>query len=194
MKRQIPLLLLLLPCLAWAGIPVSYYTDANGKRKEALKAALHDIIQPATVLNYGSGAGSTWSGFYQTDRTAEGQVIDRYSNEIRYFSTSDNASSASAVSGMNIEHSFPKSWWGSTKNDAYQDLFNLMPCESKINSSKSNYAMGKVTNVKTNNGCTKVGTGPTSSGNKSLWEPADKWKGDFARDYFYMVTTYSHLT
>ena len=181
-----------LPFLASAGIPEGYYDAANGKKKADLKAALHDIIRPEAknLLSYGSGENSTWSGFYITDSTANNQVIDRYSNDIRYFSNS-----TSAVSGMNIEHSFPKSWWGGSNNNAYKDLYNLMPCESGINSSKSNFAMGKVTNVKVNNGCTKVGTGPTSSGNTAqLWEPDDKWKGDFARDYFYMVTAYSDLT
>ena len=191
MKQHTTLFLLtfLLPFLASADIPEGYYDAANGKKKAELKAALHDIIQPVTVLNYGSGAGSTWSGFYKTDRTSDNQVIDRYSNDIRYFTNS-----TSAVAGMNIEHSFPKSWWGGSNNNAYKDLYNLMPCEQQINTDKSNFAMGKVTVVKKTNGCTKVGTGPTSSGTKSLWEPDDKWKGDFARDYFYMVTAYSDLT
>ena len=192
MRRNTTLLLLsvLLPYIAIADIPEGYYSAANGKKKAALKAAMHDIIRPLkkNLLEYGSGEGSTWSGFYITDRTANNQVIDRYSNDVRYFT-----STTSAVSGMNIEHSFPKSWWGGSKNEAYQDLYNLMPSESKINSSKSNYAMGKVTNVKTDNGCTKVGTGPAGGSNAQLWEPADKWKGDFARDYFYMVTAYSDL-
>ena len=197
MKRDTSLLLLslLIPFYALAGIPEGYYDAANGKKKAALKAALHAIIQPETLLTYGSGAGHTWTGFYTTDRMPDGQVIDRYSYDKRYFPASASEHSASAVSGMNIEHSFPKSWWGGANNNAYKDLFNLMPCEQTINSSKSNYAMGKVTNVKTTNGCTKVGTGPTSAGETAnLWEPADEWKGDFARDYFYMVTTYSNLT
>ena len=119
-------------------------------------------------------------------RYSHNQVIDRYSNDVRYF-----GSRGSAISGMNIEHSFPKSWWGCTKNNAYKDLFNLMPSEEKINSSKSNYPMGVVTNSSTNNGCTVVGTG---SNGKKFWEPADKWKGDFARDYMYMATAYQNFT
>lgn len=201
MKRTNPtriclflLLYLSLPHVAAASIPEGYYTKADGKKKTTLKAALHDIIQPKYLLSYGSGSKSTWSGFYVTDRMSDNQVIDRYSNDKRYFSSSDNANSAKPPSGMNIEHSFPKSWWGGQNNNAYKDLYNLMPCESGINSSKSNYAMGRVTTVKVNNGCTKVGKGTTSSGTtKQLWEPADKWKGDFARDYFYMVTAYSNL-
>ena len=60
MKQHTTLFLLtfLLPFLASAGIPEGYYDAANGKKKAELKAALHDIIQPVTVLNYGSGAGS----------------------------------------------------------------------------------------------------------------------------------------
>lgn len=184
-----------LVCKASAGVPLQYYTAAHGKTKDQLKRALHNTIQPQKVLGYGSGAGRTWSGFYQTDRMDDGEVRDRYSNDHRYFAANASANSASAVSGMNIEHSFPKSWWGGTENNAYKDLFNLMPCEQSINQSKSNYAMGVVTSVTTDNGCTKVGKGTTSPGTtKSLWEPADQWKGDFARAYMYMATTYSDFT
>lgn len=180
---------------ASAGVPLQYYTAAHGKTKDQLKRALHSSIQPQKVLNYGSGAGKTWTGFYMTDRMDDGEVRDRYSNEHRYFAANASASSASAVSGMNIEHSFPKSWWGGTENNAYKDLFNLMPCESRINSSKSNYAMGIVESVITDNGCTKVGKGTTAAGTtKTLWEPADQWKGDFARAYMYMATTYSNFS
>ena len=88
---------------------------------------------------------------------------------------------------MNIEHSFPKSWWGKTEVQAYKDLYNLMPCKSKINSTKSNYPMGKVVSGDKGNGWTKVGKGDD---NKWYWEPADPWKGDFARGYMYMATAY----
>lgn len=171
---------------AMAQIPEGYYASLNGKKGAALKTAVHEIIKNAKVLDYGSGAGHTWEGFYSTDRTDDNVVIDRYSNDTRYF-----GSKGSSVGGMNIEHSFPKSWWGGSQNQAYKDLYNLMPCEQKINSSKSNYPMGEVTNAKTNNGCTKVGTG---NNGYQLWEPADKWKGDFARGYMYMATAYQDFT
>lgn len=171
---------------ATAGIPDGYYSSLAGKSGESLKTAVYDIIKDANVLSYGSGSGSTWSGFYQTDRLEDNSVVDRYSNDVRYFT-----STTAAVSGMNIEHSFPKSWWGGSQTQAYKDLYNLMPCEQKINSSKSNYPMGEVTSVKTDNGCTKIGTG---SQGYQLWEPADKWKGDFARGYMYMATCYQNYT
>ena len=174
----------------WADVPLEYYKSVNGKKKAELKSAFRNVIKKATVLDYGSGAGHTWAGFYQTDRFNGNQVRDRYSYGVFYFPSNH----VSAASGMNIEHSFPKSWWGGNNNQAYKDLYNLMPCESGINSSKSNYAMGKVTNVNVTNGCTKVGKGSAGSKTCNLWEPADEWKGDFARNYFYMVTTYSDLT
>ena len=181
-------------CSVWADVPPEYYKSVDGKKKAELKTAFRNVIKSARVLDYGSGAGRTWSGFYQADRFNGNQVRDRYSYEVFYFPSGSSAQSASAPSGMNIEHSFPKSWWGKAENQAYKDLFNLMPCEVSINTAKSNYAMGLVTTVKTTNGCTKVGKG--NAGNKvaNLWEPADEWKGDFARSYFYMVTTYSDLT
>lgn len=172
-----------------AEIPMSYYASLDGKSGPELKNAIHNLVSVAQMLSYGSGNNKTWWGFYVTDYKMDGskrQVIDRYSNDIRYF-----GSRGSSVSGMNIEHSFPKSWWGGTTNNAYKDLYNLMPSEQKINSSKSNYGMGVVTSVTTDNGCTKVGSG---AGGMKLWEPADKWKGDFARDYMYMATAYQNFT
>lgn len=185
-----PYLLLLLSLLTATSIEAQvskdYYSSLKGKNKSALKTAIYDLIKHADVLEYGSGSGHTWDGFYTTDRLDDNSVVDRYSNEVHYF-----GSKGSSVSGMNIEHSFPKSWWGGSKNQAYQDLYNLMPCETSINSAKSNYPMGEVTNDKNGNGCTKVGTG---SNGYQLWEPADKWKGDFARGYMYMATAYQNFT
>lgn len=172
--------------MAQAQIPAGYYDSLKGKKGADLKNAVYEVIKKANTLNYGSGKGATWDGFYDTDRTDDNQVIDRYSNDTRYF-----ANRGQAVSGMNIEHSFPKSWWGGSKNQAYCDLFNLMPSEAKINSTKSNYPMGEVTGDDRGNGCTKVGKGDAGY---YVWEPADKWKGDFARDYMYMATCYQKLS
>jgi len=169
---------------------VNYAASLKGMKKAELKTAIYNACQPKKVLSYGSGSGSTWSGFSQTDRYDDNKCRDRYSNDIRYFSS---ANSTSVVSGMNIEHSFPKSWWGGSSNNAYKDLFNLMPCETSINSSKSNYGMGAVTAVNKNNGCTKVGSGMVNGSVEQLWEPADKWKGDFSRGYMYMATIYQNL-
>lgn len=185
LRLSLAFLVSVMPALPMlAQIPEGYYSSLKGKKGAELKTAIHDIIKKANVLSYGSGNRSTWWGFWSTDRDESGRFIDRYSSESEWeMSTSQGAVGA----GMNIEHSFPKSWWGGAKNQAYEDLYNLMPCESKINSKKSNYPMGIVVSGDIGNGWTKVGKGTDG---KWYWEPADPWKGDFARGYMYMATAY----
>ena len=193
MKRKLLHLALAIAATAFtapatAQIPDGYYSSLKGKKGSELKTAIYNIIKKANVLEYGKGSGKTWWGFWVTDRNSDGYFIDRYSAQSAWVkSTSQGA----AGNGMNIEHSFPRSWWGGNENQAYKDLYNLMPCESKINSSKSNYPMGTVTGTDSGNGWTKIGTG---SDGKKYWEPADTWKGDFARGYLYMATTYQNFT
>lgn len=185
LRLSLAFLVSVMPALPMlAQIPEGYYSSLKGKKGAELKTAIHDIIKKANVLEYGSGRGKTWWGFWSTDRNENGYFIDRYSAEREWVkSTSQGAPGA----GMNIEHSFPKSWWGKTEVQAYKDLYNLMPCESKINSKKSNYPMGIVVSGDIGNGWTKVGKGTDG---KWYWEPADPWKGDFARGYMYMATAY----
>ncbi|MBQ5655605.1 MAG: ribonuclease, partial [Bacteroidaceae bacterium] len=96
-------IVLLFSCIAAnAQIPDGYYDSLRGKKGAQLKNAIHELIKKANVLDYGSGVGHTWDGFYQTDRLPDNQCLDRYSNDVRYFT-----STTSAPSGMNIEHSFP---------------------------------------------------------------------------------------
>lgn len=193
MRRTVSFVILLvlfsLTHSVFASFPEDYYKDVNGKNKSSLKAALHKIIKTADVLDYGKGEGGTWSGFYVTDRTEDNYCIDRYSTNKRQFS-----STTAAPSGMNIEHSFAKSWWeGGERMQAYFDLFNLMPSDSEANSKKSNYAMGEVVrNISYDNGSIKIGNSNMVS--NRVWEPEDKWKGDFARTYMYMITCYSDYT
>lgn len=172
----------------FAEIPSGYYDRVEGTKKEALKTALSSTIQPTKVLKYGgSGDGYTWAGFYYTDRLSNGYVLDRYSNQLREFP--DNTS----VSGMHIEHSFANSWWGGIKNNAYKDLHHLYPADGSANITKSNHPIGIVTeNGGFDNGMIKVGLSNCYRSDTliKVWEPADMYKGDFARTYLYMVTCY----
>ncbi len=185
LRLSLAFLVSVMPALPMlAQIPEGYYSSLKGKKGAELKTAIHDIIKKANVLEYGSGRGKTWWGFWSTDRNENGYFIDRYSAEREWVkSTSQGAPGA----GMNIEHSFPKSWWGGATVQAYKDLYNLMPCESKINRTKSNFPMGIVVSGDKGNGWTKVGEGTDG---KKYWEPAAPWKGDFARGYMYMATAY----
>ena len=190
--KRITILLVSLLSLHFAAAQEQFYRKAEGLSGTRLKAALHDLIQPERVLDYGGGAGKTWSGFWLTDQMDDMEVRDRYSNTVRHFNAD-----MSAVSSMNIEHIWANSWWGHVKNNAYQDLFNLYPSDATANGRKSNNPIGIVDGtVSFDNGVTKVGKSSSYRADSLItaWEPADRWKGDFARTYFYMATCYSHMT
>jgi endonuclease I len=172
--------------VGYTQIPAGYYSDAIGKKKALLKTALHQKVKTATVLSYGGGDGKTWSGFAQTDVRTDGSVWDMYSNVVRQFNGN------LAVTGMNIEHSFAKSWWGGTETQAYKDLHHLNPSDATANQRKSSYIISIVDTVITyDNGVIKVGKTKRKPGQLFFaWEPSDEYKGDFARSYMYMVTAY----
>lgn len=171
-----------------------YASSLQGLKKEQLKAALHKLMDKKKVLKYGGkGPGYTWHGFWYTDRDPQtNECYNRYSDKKFYF---ESTNTGNAIAGMNIEHSFPKSWWGGHKNDAWCDLYNLYPSDSQANSSKSNFVMGVVVNVKEEAGAgyDKVGTGYADGQLVKMWEPGDRFKGEFSRSYMYMATTYQNL-
>jgi endonuclease I len=188
-KSALALFFLLSLVVNAQNIPTDYYKNAEGLKKAALKTALHHIIKDADELGYGSGSGKTWSGFCQVDVDAEGYYVDMYStNRVR-------KNGMGAGSGMNIEHSFAKSWWGRIKNQAYKDIQQLRPSNSRANSAKGSWPMAVVDGKTTySNGAIKVGKSSSRPGGEIMaWEPSDEYKGDFARIYMYMVTCYENF-
>lgn len=174
---------LLLCSNLYAANPNGYYNSITGKKTQALKTALSTLLLNHTVQEY----NSLWSFFPSTDVRPDGTVWDMYSSNVRSFG---------ATSGMNREHSFPKSWWGGDVNMAYTDINHLFPSDGDANMAKSNYPLGEVGTASFNNGVTKVGTNvfPGYSTSATVFEPANEYKGDFARTYFYMVTCYQNYT
>ncbi len=169
-------------------IPAGYYNSINGLSGAELKTAVYKVIYPHTEVSY-SGLPSNF------------QKTDVYPNSKRWWDMySDIPLYAPSFSGLNREHSFPKSWWGGlTDIPAYVDLNHLYPSESAANMAKSNYPLGTVDRSKTpkfDNGITKVGVPVTNQGGGAtlVFEPDDEYKGDFARTYFYMATCYQNLT
>src|SRR5665647_533796 len=174
---------------AFAAIPSGYYYYAKNKKQAALKTALHTYAAPMKEFEYGGGQGFTWEGFFYTDQKKDSSVVDMYSNTVRKFN------GFSAVNGMHIEHSLPKSWWGGLNNNAYKDLFHLYPADAITNITKSNLPLGEVTGTPTlDNGVTKIGAnGFETAYTENCFEPADEFKGDFARSYFYISTIYENF-
>ena len=202
MKRFLTLAASLFAILALnAAAPSGYYSSLDGKSGEALKNQLHDIIAPHTQLTY----SSLWNYFPQTDAYPEqvnGRTLvwDMYSDnwntrQYYYFG---------GTKGLNREHSVPKSWWGnsgSSNSDiekflAGTDIMHLFPSDGDANMHKSNYPLGEVELSTYDNGVSKVGYAKTGQGGGAgyVFEPADEYKGDFARVYFYMATCYQDYT
>lgn len=188
-KNTLLLLFVFFHVALWAVVPSGYYYFARNKSGANLKTALHQHSFPLKVLDYGGGVGFTWEGFYYTDRLSDGTIIDMYSPVKR------NTTDFNAVAEMHIEHSLPKSWWGAHENNAYKDLFHLYPADGVTNSTKNNLPLGEVTGVPAlDNTVSKIGkNGFGTDYSESCFEPADEYKGDFARSYFYVSAIYENL-
>lgn len=172
---------------AKAEIPVGYYDCLKGKTGLELKNALQTVARPVSMPSYGSGNNSTWYYFWDTDRMPDGTTWrNRYSDDVFQVGTRGNS-----CTGMNIEHSFPRSWFGGSGSAPDNDLFNLYPSPATTNGSKSNYIMDQVAVVNTakSDGYTKIGTS-THTTESTVWEPNDDFKGDFSRGYMYMITAW----
>ena len=173
--------------MAFGPMPGRYYQEAQNTADSVLKSRLGQIICGGIRYRYGSGPRKTWDAFYHTDRdTVTNQVLDMYSNNVRYFNPDKPTAS---VAEFDIEHMLPKSWWGGTVNKAYCDLFHLVPGDYSANRSKSNHAPGIPSDSTFWNGSFATGNGE-QYGLPKVFCPADEYKGDFARAYFYIATCY----
>ncbi len=172
----------------YAQIPSGYYDNTFGKKKDVLKTAMKTIIRPHTQRSY----GDLWTDFQQTDKRADGKVWDMYSDCSFIFVDKQCGSSIGNVcSCYNREHSFPASWF-SSNYPMYTDLFHLYPTDGKVNNARGNFPFGETTNG-TTYGTGKVGNSSFSGYSGTVFEPANEYKGDFARSYFYMVTCYEDI-
>ena len=108
------------------------------------------------------------------------------------------------------EHAFCASWFngreGDTQSDgqyyAYRDLHHLHPAEGTINNAKNNNPYGIVERAPWNrlydfgsavgNNVYEQPDAAVEVPRVTVFEPADAYKGDFARDIFYITTRYMH--
>jgi len=178
---------------ATATIPNGYYSAAENKTKQELLTALYNIIHSHTKISY----DGLWEAYKTTDTGSDGYFIDMYSTA--KYTASDKCGNYSSVGDcVNREHSFPKSWWGGTKDEKYSDIFHLYPTDGKVNNQRSNYPFGVCANgtrLPDANGAHALGKKGTSTYEGytgTVFEPDDMYKGDFARSYFYMATCYNN--
>jgi len=167
---------------------LAYYASADGTMGSALKTAMCVIILPHTQRSY----DNLWTDFQTTDMRSDGKVWDMYSNVTNYTFGTDQAGEYSKEGDKyNREHSFPKSWFGEA-TPMYTDLHHLYPTDGYVNGRRSNYPFGETDGgtYKSANDFSKLGTCTYPGYTGIVFEPADEYKGDFARTYFYMVTCY----
>ena len=170
----------------------SYYNGITGTQGMTLKDQLTDLIDGHTVVSY--------DGLYDLYKTSDvrpedGTIFDMYADW--HFSTGSTCGNYSNPGDCyNREHSVPKSWFGKA-SPMYSDAFHLYPTDGKVNGIRSNYPFGEVGTATWSYSFTGNIQGVSKKGNSSfpgysgvVFEPADVYKGDFARTYFYFATRY----
>ncbi|HLA55185.1 MAG TPA: endonuclease [Flavobacterium sp.] len=194
MKKIYTFTLLLAFITGFAQIPAGYYNTATGTGY-TLKTQLYNKIHAHTELSYTPGL---WNAYPSTDAKADGKVWDIYSNCTFTFGTGGNqdqgAGGSTECEFYNREHTFPKSWFGNG-TPMYTDLFHVMPTDKKDNGLRGNMAYGIVgTATYTTSNGSKIGNNIAAGGpSVVVFEPADEYKGDIARNYFYMATCYQDV-
>ena len=205
-------------------IPTGYYSSIDGKKDSVLKSTLSQIIYPVDwskmtqsstkpnniSVEYEAGRRYkyntrevdqfkthfyTWDGFLYTDTREDGSVWDMYSTRIHYMAPDQYG--AVSIPDIEIEHCFPKGWWGgamnTNENDAFRDLHHLNPANARANNNKSAYPPGYVkTDIKECSEIFQMGKN-SAYGTFFVFEPIDEYKGDFARAYFYIATAYENF-
>ncbi|MDO9512260.1 MAG: endonuclease [Bacteroidales bacterium] len=173
--------------------PTGYYNGTDGLIGTALQSKLHDIIKNHTSLTY----SGLWNAFYTTDDRPDGKVWDMYSDipsgnppYLYTFGSNQCGNYNSEGDCYNREHSWPASWFND-KYPMYTDLFQICPTDGYVNNRRSNYPYGVVgsTTWSSMNG-SKLGSNTYPGYSGTVFEPINAYKGDFARNYFYMGTRY----
>ncbi|SDM35810.1 hypothetical protein SAMN05518871_10129 [Psychrobacillus sp. OK028] len=153
-----------------------YYKDAIGKEGQALKVALHEIIDENAQLSY----DQAWEALRETDEDPNNK-----NNVILFYSGVSRSKTANGgnVGQWNREHTWAKSHgdFGTTKGPG-TDIHHLRPTDVQVNSSRGNLDFDNGGSAVSGcNGCKKT----TNS-----FEAPDRVKGDVARILFYMATRY----
>lgn len=154
---------------------------------EALHAKLSSTHEQVSYANVLAAFETT-----DDDRAGCAGIFDFYST--RCWSSSEACGNYDSEGDcFNREHSWPKSWWGSSESlPAYSDLFHVLPADGYVNNQRANLPLGDVAStIYTSTNGSRVGACAASEAlGSSCFEPTDELKGDLARIYFYMAVRY----
>lgn len=189
-KNWLLLSWLLLATTLTATIPPGYYAAAKGKKGAALKTALYGIIHNHTNVGY----DGLFAVYAKSDVRKDGKIWDMYSCTTNFNVSDHNGNYHGEGDVYNREHSLPQSWFKGTSDAGplKADAFHVVPTDGYVNNRRSNYPFGETSSptYSSNNGFSKVGPCSVSGYSGTVFEPNDQYKGDFARNYFYVATAY----
>ena len=165
----------------------SYYEPVRGLKGEALKDALHDLIDDHKEYSYDSVGDILLNT--DADPFNSNNIIFTYEGSL------------GNGNGYNKEHTWAKSHGNfGTSKGAGSDIHNLRPCHNNLNSTRNNFDFGE---VEAHNSSTSIISkydwarktmegdyiGDNQYGER-VFEPKDEFKGDVARIIFYMAVRY----
>jgi|GEM_PF-826308 len=157
-----------------AQIPADYYDDASGLTGDALKTALHNIIDDHTEGSY----ALLWEILPESDEDPNNK-----DNFILLYTGRSIPKATSAYPDYNREHVWAKSHGNfGTTAPAGTDAHHLRPSDVSVNSSRGNKDF--------DNGGSYHSEATECKWDSDSWEPRDAVKGDVARMMFYMVVRY----
>lgn len=188
--RKIYLLLLLFPLLVIAQPSATYYNAAVGKSDAALKTQLYSIISSGYV---DKGYDYLYTIYQTSDNTSTGNVWDMYSTCTWSHGVKKCGNYSVVCDCYNREHSIPQSWFNEA-SPMRNDAFHVYPTDGKVNGQRSNYPFGECSGGNTlSGGKGRLGSSTFAGYSGTVFEPADEYKGDFARTYFYFATRYQNI-
>ena len=188
MKHILTILFLALGLTAFAQMNAVDFEAVDGTKGDAILDGLNGLIKDHTVISY-----SSLEPYYERTDFYADTLWDMYST-CRFTMADANKSQKKLCDGWNKEHVVCQSWLGS--GPMVSDLFNVYPTDARVNNLRSNYPYGVVdknkgfSNDPNHHALGKLGTSAISGGGDVVYEPDDRYKGDFARTYFYMVARY----
>ena len=164
------------------------HPELEGLKGTQIRDALYSQIVNHTVLEYIDVRGDK----ALVDLRSDGTIWDIYSScSFNRWSYCGNGDNYLACECYNREHILPQSWWGNDNTQPMRfDLHNVYPTDYEANSNRSAWPYAEVTGSVdwSNELGSKVGYNYGYS--STVFEPADEYKGDIARIYFYMATCY----
>lgn len=171
-----------------AAIPDGYYDGVSGKKgADNILNALNTCISK----DYKEISYKALEPHYLNTDFYSDTLWDMYST-CRFTYEDANIPQKKVCDGWNKEHVCCQSWLGS--GPMVSDMFNVYPTDARINNLRSNYPYGVVSTFSgfsgdpDKHGLGKLGSSKVGVG--TVYEPDDRYKGDFARTFFYMVARY----